>query len=121
MLDIRFVKENPELVKENIRKKFKDAKLPIPLFQKLFIAHFLDSLNIQIKEVIENDYIKSYQIIEDKHPNGQIDKILITGLNVYKMIPSLQILTKLLLHDGSYFVHYIHALLLLHSCLHTYI
>ena len=29
MLDIRFVKENPELVKENIRKKFKDSKLPL--------------------------------------------------------------------------------------------
>ena len=29
MLDIKFVKENPELVKENIRKKFKDQKLPL--------------------------------------------------------------------------------------------
>ncbi len=29
MLDIRFIKENPEAVKENIRKKFKDAKLPL--------------------------------------------------------------------------------------------
>ncbi len=29
MLDIRFVKENPELVKENIRKKFADHKLPL--------------------------------------------------------------------------------------------
>ncbi len=29
MLDIKFVKENPELVKENIRKKFKDGKLPL--------------------------------------------------------------------------------------------
>ncbi len=29
MLDIRFVKENAELVKENIRKKFKDGKLPL--------------------------------------------------------------------------------------------
>ena len=29
MLDIRFVRENPELVKENIRKKFQDAKLPL--------------------------------------------------------------------------------------------
>ena len=29
MLDIRFVRENPELVKENIRKKFQDAKLPM--------------------------------------------------------------------------------------------
>ena len=27
MLDIRFVRENPEIVKENIRKKFQDAKL----------------------------------------------------------------------------------------------
>ena len=29
MLDIRFVKENPELVKENIKKKFADHKLPL--------------------------------------------------------------------------------------------
>lgn len=29
MLDIRFVRENPELVKENIKKKFEDQKLPL--------------------------------------------------------------------------------------------
>ncbi|MBQ1377371.1 MAG: serine--tRNA ligase [Lachnospiraceae bacterium] len=29
MLDIRFVRENPEIVKENIRKKFQDQKLPL--------------------------------------------------------------------------------------------
>ena len=29
MLDIKFVRENPEIVKENIKKKFKDAKLPL--------------------------------------------------------------------------------------------
>ena len=29
MLDIKFVRENPELVKENIRKKFQEAKLPL--------------------------------------------------------------------------------------------
>ena len=29
MLDIRFVRENPEIVKENIRKKFQDSKLPM--------------------------------------------------------------------------------------------
>ena len=29
MLDIRFLRENPELVKENIRKKFQNAKLPL--------------------------------------------------------------------------------------------
>ena len=29
MIDIRFLRENPEVVKENIRKKFQDAKLPL--------------------------------------------------------------------------------------------
>ena len=29
MLDLRFVRENPELVKENIRKKFQDNKLEL--------------------------------------------------------------------------------------------
>ena len=29
MLDVKFICENPELVKENIRKKFEDHKLPL--------------------------------------------------------------------------------------------
>ena len=29
MLDMKFVRENPELVQENIKKKFQDAKLPL--------------------------------------------------------------------------------------------
>ena len=29
MLDIRFVRENPEAVRENIRKKFQEQKLPL--------------------------------------------------------------------------------------------
>lgn len=29
MLDMKFVRENPEIVKENIRKKFQDEKLPL--------------------------------------------------------------------------------------------
>ena len=29
MLDIKFIRENPELVKENIRKKYQDSKLPL--------------------------------------------------------------------------------------------
>ena len=29
MLDIRFIRENPELVRENIKKKFQDVKLPL--------------------------------------------------------------------------------------------
>ncbi len=29
MIDIKFLRENPEAVKENIRKKFQDHKLPL--------------------------------------------------------------------------------------------
>ena len=29
MIDLKFLRENPEVVKENIRKKFQDAKLPL--------------------------------------------------------------------------------------------
>ena len=29
MLDIRFLRENPDVVKENIKKKFQDKKLPL--------------------------------------------------------------------------------------------
>ena len=29
MLDLKFLRENPELVKENIKRKFQDAKLPL--------------------------------------------------------------------------------------------
>ena len=29
MLDIKFVRENPEIVKQNIKNKFQDRKLPL--------------------------------------------------------------------------------------------
>ena len=29
MIDIKFLRENPEIVKDNIKKKFQDAKLPL--------------------------------------------------------------------------------------------
>ena len=29
MIDIKFLRENPELVKQNIRNKFQDSKLPL--------------------------------------------------------------------------------------------
>ena len=29
MIDIKFLRENPEAVKENIRKKFQEKKLPL--------------------------------------------------------------------------------------------
>ena len=48
MLDIRFVRENPEIVKENIRKKFQEQKLP--LVEK---ALQLDAENRAIKTEVE--------------------------------------------------------------------
>ena len=29
MLDIKFIRENPDIVKENIKKKYQDQKLPL--------------------------------------------------------------------------------------------
>ena len=29
MIDIKFLRENPDVVRENIKKKFQDAKLPL--------------------------------------------------------------------------------------------
>ena len=29
MIDIKFLRENPQIVKENIKKKFQDQKLPM--------------------------------------------------------------------------------------------
>ena len=49
MLDIRFVRENPELVKENIRKKYQDRKLP--LVDEVLA---LDKRNREIKVEVEN-------------------------------------------------------------------
>ena len=49
MLDIRFVRENPELVRENIRKKFQDQKLPL-----VDEVLELDKRNREIKVEVEN-------------------------------------------------------------------
>ena len=52
MLDIKFVRENPEIVKENIRKKFQDHKL-----------HLVDeviSLDVRIRELkLEGDQLRA--------------------------------------------------------------
>ena len=49
MLDIKFVRENPEVVKQNIRNKFQDDKLPLV---DEVIA--LDKENREIKQEVEN-------------------------------------------------------------------
>ena len=48
MLDIKFVRENPDIVRENIKKKFQDAKLPL-----VDEAIALDKLNREIKVEVE--------------------------------------------------------------------
>ena len=48
MLDIRFVRENPEVVKQNIRNKFQDAKLPL-----VDEVLELDKKNREIKQEVE--------------------------------------------------------------------
>ena len=48
MLDIKFVRENPEVVKQNIRNKFQDAKLPL-----VDEVLELDAENRKIKQEVE--------------------------------------------------------------------
>ena len=48
MLDIKFLRENPEIVKQNIRNKFQDAKLP--LVDEVIV---LDKENREIKQEVE--------------------------------------------------------------------
>ncbi|MBR4768545.1 MAG: serine--tRNA ligase [Lachnospiraceae bacterium] len=49
MLDIKFVRENPEAVRENIRKKFQDQKLPL-----VDDVLLLDKRNREIKVEVED-------------------------------------------------------------------
>ncbi len=57
MLDIRFVRENPDAVKENIKKKFQDAKLPL------------------VDEVIEKDATYRAAIAEAEALRAQRNKL----------------------------------------------
>ena len=48
MLDIKFVRDNPEVVKQNIRNKFQDKKLPL-----VDEVIELDRRNRDIKQEVE--------------------------------------------------------------------
>ena len=52
MLDIKFVRENPEIVKENIKKKFQDAKLPL-------VDEVIELYEQQRKVKLEGDNLRS--------------------------------------------------------------
>jgi len=52
MLDIKFVRENPEIVKENIKKKFQDQKLPL-------VDEVIELYEQQRKVKLEGDNLRS--------------------------------------------------------------
>ena len=52
MLDIKFVRENPEIVKENIKKKFQDEKLPL-------VDEVIELYEQQRKVKLEGDNLRS--------------------------------------------------------------
>ena len=49
MLDIKFVRNNPEIVKQNIKNKFQDEKLPL-----VDEVIELDKRNREIKQEVES-------------------------------------------------------------------
>ena len=49
MLDIKFVRENPEAVKQNIKNKFQDRKLPL-----VDEVLELDEKNREIKQEVQS-------------------------------------------------------------------
>ena len=59
MLDIKFVRENPDVVKENIRKKFQDQK--IPMVDEVIA---LDQENRNIKQEVESLRANKNKIIK---------------------------------------------------------
>ena len=49
MLDLKFVRENPEIVKQNIRNKFQDRKLPM-VDEVIALDDAMDDMFIAVKD-----------------------------------------------------------------------
>ena len=65
MIDIKLIRENPEMVKENIKKKFQDKKLP-------FVDEIKD-LDVRVREVqVKVDGLKA----EKNRLSGEIGKLM---------------------------------------------
>ena len=66
MLDIKFVRENPDIVRQNIKNKFQDAKLP--LVDEVLeldkenreIKQELQAMQAEILPIDENTYVVQY-------------------------------------------------------------
>ena len=59
MLDIKFIRENKDIVKENIKKKFQDEKLPLV---DEVIA--LDEKIRNLKQLLKNEEFKNKIILK---------------------------------------------------------
>ena len=65
MIDIKLIRENPELVKENIKKKFQDKKLPL--------VDEIKELDVRVREVqVRADGLKA----EKNRLSGEIGKLM---------------------------------------------
>ena len=74
MLDIKFVRENKEVVKENIKKKFQDEKLPL--------VDEVIELDKRIRELkVEGD--AKMQIDPDTMPSMEVQRLPDGRLRVY--------------------------------------
>ena len=57
MLDIKFLRQNPDIVKENIKKKFQDEKLPM-------VDEVIDYDKQQRECQQRSDYLRSQQYFQ---------------------------------------------------------
>ena len=68
MIDIKLIRENPEMVKENIKKKFQDKKLPL--------VDEIKDLDVRVREVqVRVDGLKA----EKNRLSGEIGKLMKDG------------------------------------------
>ena len=68
MIDIKLIRENPELVKENIKKKFQDKKLPL--------VDEVKELDVRVREVqVKVDGLKA----DKNRLSGEIGKLMKDG------------------------------------------
>ena len=68
MIDIKLIRENPEMVKENIKKKFQDKKLPL--------VDEIKELDVRVREVqVKVDTLKA----EKNRLSGEIGKLMKEG------------------------------------------
>ena len=78
MLDIKFVRENPEAVKQNIKNKFQDRKLPL-----VDEVLELDEKNREIKQEVSNQAGRIEELTEEeKKVEEKILKIMMTIPNI---------------------------------------